>query len=158
MDGDAESEEEREHSSSAKDDPIDPSHMSDPPIVGGQSNERKEDGQREIKTGTPLCASVACAPDIQPEILNKPEDIGSTSNHTAELRITPVLLVTQGTNNIRDVATNTEHIQRGIKDESIQAMNMLFRNQKRSKHYCLCAFQIEIHVLYYLYRCDLLWP
>ncbi|XP_078125078.1 uncharacterized protein LOC144529704 [Sander vitreus] len=58
LDGDAESED-------AKDDPIDPSHMSDPPIVGEQSNERKEDGQREIKTGTPLCASVAWAADIQ---------------------------------------------------------------------------------------------
>ncbi|KAF1379253.1 hypothetical protein PFLUV_G00174160 [Perca fluviatilis] len=111
LDGDAESEEEREHSGSAKDDPVDPSHMSDPPILGGQSNERNEDGQREIKTGTTLCTPVAWAPDIQPELLNKPEDIGSTSNHTAELRISPVLLVTQGTEN-RDVATNTEPIQR----------------------------------------------
>ncbi|TDH02667.1 hypothetical protein EPR50_G00155180 [Perca flavescens] len=111
LDGDAENEEEREHSSSAKDDPVDPSHMSDPPIREEQSNERKEDGQREIKIGTPLCTPVAWAPDIQPELLNNPEDISSTSNHTAELQISPVLLVTQGTKN-RDVATNTEPIQR----------------------------------------------
>ncbi|KAA8584867.1 hypothetical protein FQN60_003561, partial [Etheostoma spectabile] len=111
LDGDADSEEEREHSGSAKDDPIDPSRISDPPIVWGQSNERK-DGHRETKTGTPLCAPVASAPDIQPEILNKPDDAGSTCNHTAELRISPVLLVPHGAINIRDVATNTEPIQR----------------------------------------------
>lgn len=130
MDGDADSEEEGEHSGSAKDDPIDPSHISDPPIIWGQSNERK-DRHREIKTGTPLGPPVAWDPDIQPEILNKPEDIGSTSNHTAERRISPVLLVTRGAKTFRDVATNTEPIQRGIKGESIQAMNMLcmfFRN------------------------------
>ncbi|XP_034750045.1 uncharacterized protein LOC117957990 [Etheostoma cragini] len=111
LDGDADSEEEREHSCLTADDPIDPSHISDPPIVWGQSNERK-DGHRDIKTGTPLSAPVASAPDIQPEILNKPEDIGSTSNHTAELRPSTVLLLTQGTKNIRDVATNTEPVQR----------------------------------------------
>ncbi|XP_070779462.1 cilia- and flagella-associated protein 251-like isoform X1 [Enoplosus armatus] len=85
----AQREEEREHNGSATDDPsvtastpIDASQMSHPPVVGGveeesgeeftQSNERKEDGQRTIKTETgnsptPLSAPATSSLDVKPE-------------------------------------------------------------------------------------------
>ncbi|XP_073350795.1 uncharacterized protein [Pagrus major] len=74
----------------------DPSKMSDPPVAEGaeeengeeftQSNERKEDGHREIKAQTrnspsPLSAPATSSPAIKPET----EDIESTSNRTAIL-------------------------------------------------------------------------
>uniref|UniRef100_A0A8P4G140 SAND domain-containing protein n=1 Tax=Dicentrarchus labrax TaxID=13489 RepID=A0A8P4G140_DICLA len=100
-DENAQNEEDRQHNCSAIDDPsvsagthIDPSEMSDI-IVGGsekengeefvQSDERKEDGQTEIKTETgksptPLYALATSSPDIKPET----ENMGATSNHWEE--------------------------------------------------------------------------
>lgn len=100
MDEDVQTEEEREENGSAIDDPssitaaarTDPSQTSGPPIVGGveeengeftQSHERKEDGERDIETETgnsptPLSAPAISSPD-------KPENIGSTCSHAANL-------------------------------------------------------------------------
>ncbi|XP_042361613.1 DNA ligase 1-like [Plectropomus leopardus] len=107
-----------EYSHSSKDD----DQMSEPSIFRGvkeengeestQNNERKEYGQREIKTETPPSSPVATTPDIKPEILDKTENFRLNSIHTADL-------------NTSSAVTDTLSIQGVFKEETIEGMSEL---------------------------------
>nr|XP_046271369.1 uncharacterized protein LOC124073275 isoform X2 [Scatophagus argus] len=168
LDADALNEEKSQHSVCATDDSsitastnTDPSWVSEQPTVGGaeeenreeftQSDDRKEDRQKEIKTKTEKSLTLPFAPEItsSPEIKPETKDIGPTSKHTACLTSSSALQKTQSQQiidskdyeNANDehadmsiseasgpvsengnISAATSPIQRSIKEESIEAM------------------------------------
>ncbi|KAM9346465.1 uncharacterized protein ABDE67_013071 [Symphorus nematophorus] len=96
----------------------DPSQMADPAIIKGAdeaneftpSNERKDDGQREIKieignSPTPLPPPATSFQDISPKI----EDFGSISNHTASLISSSMLFSVSDVKEAGDCGETIDH-------------------------------------------------
>ncbi|XP_033945129.1 uncharacterized protein [Pseudochaenichthys georgianus] len=114
----AQNEERGAHRVSPIDDPIDISTTVQPSAERfTQSNEIKEDGQRELQTETSLSAPATSTPTIKPEVLEKAEDTETASVQTAIFSGSPPLLLTHITGTTRDAASNTAYIQEGPQRE-----------------------------------------